>query len=854
MVHRDNIVKQAEKNFCQYDHEKYLFNRKKIVFNGKEIKIRKANTFSDTTTNDINIFFRSTQGLNSELNKEGENILTKDDFVNNDVVIIADEAHSLNVATKNKDKTKSKDEINWEDTIKEIINVDKVKTGDKEIKKNILIEFTATVDLANANINEKYKDKLLYKYDFSIFNKEGYCKDVQFLYNNETEVEDQKKYLIVNAVVLSQYRKLLFRDKMKEEVNPVILIKSTKIAKSAEDRDFFNTVVSNLKVSDLNKLKNIKSGNSNHVENAIGKMFDFLKTNNYSLEKFVSSIRQDFATQHTLIYNSEKKERSDELANLDNPRNTIRAIFSVNALNEGWDVLCLYDIIHFDISEDKKVSLQDIQLIGRGARYRPFSLSEKDYSEDENLFGKSYDFIKDKRKFDKARDEDVRMLETFFYHFVKTGLFLDNLRTELIEGGIMNEQIIRKTITMKDSFLGSETYKNGFILINRTEKRQKTTQEEIDKTFKKIIKAGHYQLMGSGLTDADQNISESNKSNTEIKILDYFDKIIIYKALVKAEGNTFFRFSNLSKHLIDIQSIDDFIDKYLPFYTIKYFYEKGKEIVNLDNDEKLRLLVNVILPEIRKKIDMGLPLKVGSPEFRPVSVKTIFPDKQKDIYVPVIQKATTDKLDPSKEPENAHGEVSDGERAIPQSEHHKADLRLNIQEKDWYIYDENYGTNEEKRFVFFVNNQMQKLREKYIGSEIFLIRNELDYWLFGLEDGRRFSPDFLLMINDVKNKTLYYQCIIEVKGGHLLQKDEWKEKALLDLDANSKISFLDPNKLEMIDDMYLKNHRDYNTYLASIKNRNIKNIKSLGFSFYNTDTEERKFNFEMEFKNKLDIN
>ena len=72
------------------------------------------------------------------------------------------------------------------------------------------------------------------------------------------------------------------------------------------------------------------------------------------LNKFVSEIRASFATTILLIYNSQKKEKAELLPLLDSPRNTIRAIFSVNALNEGWDVLSLYDIIHFDISEAKR--------------------------------------------------------------------------------------------------------------------------------------------------------------------------------------------------------------------------------------------------------------------------------------------------------------------------------------------------------------------------------------------------------------------------------------------------------------------------------------------------------------------
>jgi len=128
----------------------------------------------------------------------------------------------------------------------------------------MLIEFTATVDLANKNIHEKYKDKLVYKYDFLDFNKAGYCKDVQFLYNNETQVEDQKKLLIVHAVALSQYRKFLFAEITKTIVHPVILVKSKRIADSEEDREFFNSVISDLSSRDFQKLRETKN-DENHI-------------------------------------------------------------------------------------------------------------------------------------------------------------------------------------------------------------------------------------------------------------------------------------------------------------------------------------------------------------------------------------------------------------------------------------------------------------------------------------------------------------------------------------------------------------------------------------------------------------
>lgn len=60
-------------------------------------------------------------------------------------------------------------------------------------------------------------------------------------------------------------------------------------------------------------------------------------------------------------------------------------MFIVQALKEGWDVLSLYDIVHFDLNGDKKVMPADIQLVGRGARYFPFVLNEERNSDENQM-------------------------------------------------------------------------------------------------------------------------------------------------------------------------------------------------------------------------------------------------------------------------------------------------------------------------------------------------------------------------------------------------------------------------------------------------------------------------------------
>lgn len=836
LVHQIQIKDQAIKNFTDYKFEKYLFNPKGIKINGQNVDVKAVGSVADASRNAINFMFFSTSLLYNRLKEDRENGLTAEDFVNNDVVVIADEAHRLNVDTRSKSKKDQEEILNWETAVMSAIRVR---------EENILLEFTATVDLANEAIHSKYQDKLVDRYDFLQFNKDGYSKDVKFLYNQEVHTEDQKRLLIVNAVALSEYRRLLAEREMGVSISPIVLIKSIKIAQSEDDRKFFDTVIGSLRPEDLSRLKELSRENKNLEHEVLADMFAWLANTKSGLvsqgdwdglKAFTAEIRANFSHDNTLIYNSQKKEKAELLPLLDSPRNTIRAIFSVNALNEGWDVLGLYDIIHFDISEAKKVSLQDIQLIGRGARYCPYELP-RSYKRDEDstmlkLFGsRGLEFDKYKRKFDNDPFDKGRVLETFVYHFVKTGTFLENLQRDLLGEGIISEGVEKKTISMKQNFLDSDTYKKGFVLVNHTEKRNKTKGEEIDTTFNRVIKAGLYNLRARGLSDFEQNQIIAGQKVDVIRITEeYFPLPVIRKALVSAEGN-FFRFNNLTEHLVGIKTVDELVEKYLPLYEIKYTYEEGKSISQLNPTEKLQLLVGVILPEVRKAIDVNMPRETGSKQFRPVSLSQVF-GQEKNIYLMSF---------PAEDP--VAGEkifVSNDERAKAQSDNDNLELQYDIQAADWYAYDENYGTSEEKRFVKYMASQIDDLRAKYEGAEIYLIRNELDYWLYSPQDGRRFSPDYMLIINDVATGEMYYQCLIEPKGGHLLELDEWKEDALISLADDCEIIF----------DAQESDKRAYKDYLEEAKKHGYKEIKCLGLKFYNSDTRGEE-DFALDFQEKL---
>ena len=101
------------------------------------------------------------------------------------------------------------------------------------------MEFTATMDFLDENIVEKYKNKIIYKYDFKEFRNDGYSKDVH-LFHTDTD----KKGRIMQAIILSQYRQEV-ASKNGINLKPIILFKSPKIADSEENKKLFHQIIDN---------------------------------------------------------------------------------------------------------------------------------------------------------------------------------------------------------------------------------------------------------------------------------------------------------------------------------------------------------------------------------------------------------------------------------------------------------------------------------------------------------------------------------------------------------------------------------------------------------------------------------
>ena len=102
---------------------------------------------------------------------------------------------------------------------------------------------------------------------------------------------------------------------------------------------------------------------------------------------------------------------------------------------------------------------------------------------------------------------------------------------------------------------------------------------------------------------------------------------------------------------------------------------------------------------------------------------------------------------------------------------------IDLKQKDWYVYDDNYGTDQEKYFIKFIHDRTDALRKAY--SEFYLVRNERSFRLYSFNNGRAFEPDFVLFLrkkNGKKNTAI--QIFVEPKGEHLMDADRWKEEFL----------------------------------------------------------------------------
>lgn len=764
-VNSNNIIEKTKDNFLNPNSPKYLFKNNNSI-NGKQIRIKEVDNFQSANQEDINIVFSTIQMLHFRLNMPKENSVTYEDFEDKKIVLISDEAHHINVETRRGNRLTTAEHLeveSWEGTVNRIFNAN---------KENILLEFTATADLSDQNIAEKYNDKIIFDYPLSQFRIDGYSKEVKLL---QADLEPFERAL--QGIILSQYRRKIF-EKNKKRIKPVILFKSKTIAESEAFYNEFITKIKSLTPKDIDKIyQNAERYDSKQIafdfgktDGVLTKAFKYFEENGITFENLVEEFQNDFAETNCISVNSKSESESKQIAvnTLEDENNEYRAVFAVDMLNEGWDVLNLFDIVRLYETRDARAgyigntTTKEAQLIGRGARYCPFKVSD-----DQDLY---------KRKYDNQVENELKICEELYYHSAHNPRYIYELNQALKEIGIVPKSQKERELKLKDKFQETDFYKTALIYLNEQKKYDRSDIFTLDVT---ILPKEYSFRLRTGLTQTTEIFEDPTKhkksAKTEIRLFELLDLgvPVIRKAIDKLE---FFHFNNLHSFFPNLKSVSEFIISKDYLGKIKNIKIEGtrEQLENITPETKLQFVIEILSSIEESLKEKKIEFK-GTKEFNHYFLK--------DKIVKTKTLTFADDIGPDQEAGRSMSDQSDTR------------LYLDISQKDWFIYEDNFGTSEEKHFIHFVDKTYEKLKKKY--EEIYLVRNERFFKIYDFDDGRAVEPDFVLyLVNKKPNKSIYYQIFIEPKGDQFkdihggfsdTSKEGWKQKFLVSLREEHKL-------------------------------------------------------------------
>ena len=756
-VNTNSVLMKTKDNLVNQNSDKYLY-QDKIEIDGKRISVVEVERFPKIQQdNTIYIKLASVQKLSDDLFVVKENTMGLADYERQPVVILADEAHHYSASTK----TEKEAENTWESAINKILNA-----RNEQEQKNLLLEFTATVDFDKEVIYNKYRDKVVYRYPLNQFMSDGYSKKVKRI---ETSASDEDKML--NVVLLSQFRKYFaYSEGVTSTFKPIILFKSPKVSVSLEANESFNRIIENLNTKDLLTFIRRQKLMDSNKSSALSSAYDFYLEKELELGKIVQEIKRDFDARNVLNANDTsgnmlEKGQYQALNTLENPNNLYRIVFAVAKLTEGWDVLNLYDIVRIEkeAGTNKTATMAEAQLIGRGARYYPFEIQAQ----------KSY-----QRRFDNEASNKQLILETLHYHTMNEPQYLKQLVGSLKQMDLPTGEDKKNPpieIKVKSSFKKTEAYKKGKIYYNEVVSVE-------DDWFDSIDKYGitHQTSISRSLNYGSREVSyQSNvgKSETKSISVDKFDSRYIQKAIQRLE---FYKFDNLKKYIPLLSSIKEFIygRKWLNADELHLFLTVPKEYRSIDitPDDILNVIIE-LLKEYEVKFKSGYIKQRGTNKFIGYPIKEYLTNYNKRV--------------PEYDTMNLFNETMQK-------------IEVYEIEDDFFVYEKAIVNKLEYELIERVKSYVTDLKEKY-HKAVYLLRmdenmhresaksEKLKLHQYGSRMNRSgevtethlqgFQPDFILFLEDSE---FYFQIFIEPKGmsGDRFISELWKQDLLLYMTDN----------------------------------------------------------------------
>ncbi|GAA7187848.1 DEAD/DEAH box helicase family protein [Helicobacter pylori] len=703
-VNSTSILEKTKLNFTDSASSKYLFSET-IHINDENTEIKSINNLSESHENAINIYFSTIQGLFSLFTKAKENAITIEDLKDQKLVFLADEAHHLNTETKKKlSGAEFSEKRNWESVVKLAL---------EQNKDNLLLEFSATIP-NEKSVKDKYENLKVITYTLKEFSEDKFCKNIYSLSYENKELETR----FLGACVSSLYKELLAQHHNIENFKPCILFKSERIEDSKENQERFSAFLDNLSPSDL---ENFFNDSHNAFFKDAKNFFDKQKyTPNLAL-----FLQTKFKKSTQINTNNEKELEKgmlllNSLEDRDNPK---RVVFSVDKLNEGWDVLNLFDIVRLKNKASQKDTTKDAQLIGRGARYYPFSYNDFKPSRIEFY----------QRKFDLFNP--LSALERLDYHAVYDSEFIAQLKNDLKEIGLglTDENKEKQTIPLTPT----KRFK-CYYASNTKDKNKNLFNKDYTDSVGVKLQSLHVPLFGLIVHEKKVDFKEDNqgdktyfKPHTLDKIpLNYFLKALNLKNLDFKTLKKAFK-----KHAFNNKV--EFIKEYIS--PLKTNFHKNQKFD--DNKILLKLAVYII-------------------------------ENLKDTLLKEQDKYSVSELE-LKEFETHNKSLSASE------------LEKDIPPYEWLLFKDmrKLDSNLERGFLNFINDNKEVLDKKF--KEWCVLRNDhfTELKVFcNIENSpyyaEGFEPDFILFARTHGDEFLGFTCYMEAKGEHLEPSSAWKKEFL----------------------------------------------------------------------------
>ena len=539
-VNSTNIIEKTKDNFLNPRATKHLFSEN-VHIDGKKVAVTEVDNFDGVNENDINICFTTIQQLHTDMNSEKENALTYENFAEQEIVLLADEAHHMNVSTKSQQGQELFE--SWENTVESIFNSNEA---------NLLLEFTATHDYETPAMVKKYRNKVINRYDLVDFRKHKFSKEIVLVHS---DLEQESR--ILQALILNQYKQEVTA-KNGINLKPVILFKAQRtIEQSEKNKADFHKLIDALTASDIDK---IRSSGLEIVQRA----FDYFDKTGISSEQLAQRLKSEFREEYCLSVNdeSEKKNYQIKVNTLEDKDNPIRAIFAVQKLNEGWDVLNLFDIVRCYETRDSgrgkigTTTTSEAQLIGRGARY--FHFVQPDQPD------------RFRRKYDDDLEHELRVLEELHYHSVNDSRYISEISRALVDVGMRDKKPITRVLKLKDDFKETDFYKSGVVWLNRRVEKNYGYVQSFEDLGVKQRDYQHHIATGQGGAIAALNnentpvVSDENPLSLQVKDI---EENIVKSAIAR---NPFFTFASIKRYFPQLTSISEFItsEDYLGGLTI----------------------------------------------------------------------------------------------------------------------------------------------------------------------------------------------------------------------------------------------------------------------------------------------